>query len=130
MARPSFGGPGESEIQTCAPESCIGRWMSTKLPSMRRGQERRVLVVGLHHEPASLEVSKVLGERERDAGAPFAEGGVRDRILAELLDERDPRVLDPPELLGVRSGSGRSVGSASTTQPSTPLAERAAHKWE
>ncbi len=64
-------------------------------------QQRRVLVVGLHDEPASLEAAKVLGESEGDARAALAERRVRDRVLAQLFDESDPRILDAPQLLGV-----------------------------
>ena len=80
--------------------------MSAKLPSIAPREERRVLVVGLHDEPVALERAKVLGERERDARAALAERGVRDGVLAQLVDERDARVLDPPELLGVVLGLG------------------------
>ena len=64
-------------------------------------QERGVLVVGLHDEAEALEAAEVLGERERDAGAALAERGVGDRVLAELLDEGDARILDAPQLLGI-----------------------------
>ena len=78
---------------------------------MRRGKQRRVLVVGLHDQAAALEGAEVLGERERDARAALAERRVRDRVLAELLDERDARVLDAPELLGVVLGVGREASA-------------------
>jgi hypothetical protein len=64
-------------------------------------KKRRILVIGLHHEAATLEIHEVLGERQRYAGPTLAESGIGHRIFAELRDERDARVLDSPQLLGV-----------------------------
>jgi len=62
-------------------------------------QERRVLVVRLHDEAEPLEAAKVVGERQRDAGAALAERGIGDRIFTELVDEGDARIFDAPQLL-------------------------------
>jgi hypothetical protein len=67
-------------------------------------QQRGILVIGLHHQPAALEGPEVLGERERDAGPAPAEGCVGHRIAPELVDVGDPRVLDAPQLLGIAIG--------------------------
>ena len=64
-------------------------------------QQRRVLVVRLHHQPAALERAEVLGERERHAGSAARERGVRDGVLAQLGDVGDARILDAPDLLGM-----------------------------
>src|SRR5207249_11843260 len=58
-----------------------------------------VLVIGLQHLAASVEVPEVFCERERDARPSPAEGGICDRVLPEILDEGDARILDAPELL-------------------------------
>src|SRR5947208_8983977 len=64
-------------------------------------KQRSVLVVRLHDQSIPLEATEVLGERERHTRPSSAESGVRDHELAELLDEGDPRILDPPELLRI-----------------------------
>src|SRR5580658_5465753 len=83
-----------------------------KVPVDAARQQSGILVVGLHDEPAPFEMAKVLGQDEGDPRPPFAERGVGDRVLSKLLDECDPRVLDPPELFGVtlRVGAKRGLG--------------------
>src|SRR2546428_648493 len=89
-----------------------------------------ILVVRLHDQAAALEALEVLGECERHTRASFAEGGVRDRELAELLHERDPWVLDSPELLRivVRVGPERRLAvdrPSVAAVPPGPAADRA-----
>jgi len=67
-------------------------------------QQRRVLVVGLHHQATALKVAKIPRQRERHARATPAKRCVRDDVLAELRDIRDPWVFDPPELLWIVIG--------------------------
>ena len=112
------------------PESCIGRWMSAKLPSMRRGSSAASLSSGCMTSPHRSNVRKSSVSASATPGPPLLKAVYAIAYLPELLDERDSRVLDPPQLLGVVLRIGRSVGSASMTQPSTPLAERAAHRCE
>jgi hypothetical protein len=68
-------------------------------------QQGGVLVVGLHHQTATLEVAEILGERERHARASSPEGGVRDHVRAQLLDEGDPGILDPPDLVSTSTSA-------------------------
>ena len=104
---PQLRRSGEYEIQMCAPESVIGRWISAKLPSMRRGSSAASLSSGCMTRPQRSKLTEVLGERERDAGAALAERGVRDRrTCPSSVDERDARVLDAPQLLGIVLGIG------------------------
>jgi hypothetical protein len=70
-------------------------------------QQRRILVVRPHHQPAPFEADEIVGQRERNPGTAFAERGIGDRILAELRDEGDARVFQTPQFLGVIDGIGR-----------------------
>ena len=78
------------------------------------GQQRGVLVVGLHDQAEALEAAEVLGERQRHAGPSSTERGVGHDVPTELFDERDARVFDAPQLLGISLRIRTdSVGSAS-----------------
>ena len=74
-------------------------------------EERRVLVVWLHHDAQTLEGAKILGQRERHAGTASTECRVGNRVFAELLDPSDARILDPPKLLAMVDDIGRQGGS-------------------
>ena len=52
----------------------------------------------------ALEVVEVVGERERHTGSSSAERGVGHDVSIELLDERDARIFDAPQLLGISLG--------------------------
>ena len=65
------------------------------------GQQRGVLVIGLHDEAEALEAVEVLGERERHTGSSSTERGVGHDVLTQLLDEGDAGIFDAPQLLRV-----------------------------
>jgi hypothetical protein len=55
-------------------------------------------VLRLQCQPEALVAPLILRERECDTRASRAERRVRDRIAAEFLDEREPRILGPPQI--------------------------------
>jgi hypothetical protein len=67
-------------------------------------QQRRVFVVRLHDEAVSLEVAEVFGEGQSHSGPSPAVRRIGDGVSSELLDKRDARVFDPPELLRILVG--------------------------
>lgn len=64
-------------------------------------EQRRVLVIRLHDEPAAFECDEILRQRQRDATAVLAERGISDDVLVQFLDEGDPRILDAPQFFGI-----------------------------
>ncbi len=99
-------------------------------------QQGSVLVLRGHDDPQPPEASKVTGEGDGDSGPISGEGGVHDRVLAQLGYVRDPWIFDAPQLFGMALGireegrfgidpptvdAVRGAGSAKVRQTATIL---------
>jgi hypothetical protein len=62
-------------------------------------QEGRIFIIGLHHQSAALEVSKVLRQGECDARPSLCKSSIRNRVFTQVLHERNPRIFDAPQFI-------------------------------